>query len=193
MSVSISTQPANRSFLSGLKHSFLEIIGAEPGARPAAEAQGAAGDRFVQTTAAPRPFVGRGDAALPVVRRPAAPAAAAPVAKFLQDTTGFRNALDYVWTVKADLAGVGPGDPRHAALTAELRAAEKSLGETYGYTADAAPRPGAVWVAPGLQAASGQDLAMNAGNFPTRAAVTAPPKPHTLTTPKVISPSTGTM
>jgi NTE family protein len=96
--------------------------------------------------------------------------------QYVKDTQDFRAQVSTAKNLQGQLAGMSPADPRYAGLKQKLEAANARLQSSYGYTADTAPKPGALWVDPDLMertVANGAKL--NAKSFPTRTPVTQPP------------------
>jgi len=97
--------------------------------------------------------------------------------QYLQGTQDFRTTVATAQGLQKKLSGMTPADPKYAETKKALDATTAHLSQAYGYTVETAPKPGAVWVDPGLMERTLPGVTFNSKNFPTGKPVTTPPNP----------------
>ncbi len=100
--------------------------------------------------------------------------------QLVKQTAGFRAQLGEVRGLEAKLAALPKDDPRRVGVEQQLRAAEAKLTASTGYTAQTAPKPGALWLDPQFLSDELPNGQVRASQFPTGTPVTQPAGPARL-------------
>lgn len=97
--------------------------------------------------------------------------------KLIEATADLRARTADVKRLQTELSKIPKSDPRYPQVEAQLKAAAGALQSKYGYSADALPKPGQIWVDPQFLGKELVDGKVTASHFPIGTPVTEPPDP----------------
>src|SRR5512140_2282592 len=97
--------------------------------------------------------------------------------KLIEATADLRAKTADVRKLQTELSKIPKDDPRYPQVEAQLKAAAGELQSKYGYSADALPKAGQIWVDPQFLGKELVDGKVTASHFPIGTPVTEPPDP----------------